>query len=276
MPEPVIVVDELNTSELAQASANSAVPCRKPTECRCPVGVVHTGAETLDVSTVIDTNGAYDSVRIELQGGGAGFRPRTGALDLLDLSQSFVKPAERIRGAARRVHSADELADARRGAFIESRQLIDAVVRSRLRSPSVGRAQARSGAPAFAGVGAGPERSGVPHPGAVGTPNLRAGLLLPCGVAGDWIRSARQRAATGWQFRRLGAQPSAHPVAGMRVKPAHRLPRRHHQTRPPRDASGGFRTGAPGNRPGGQDRTRCSPRRRRRQAAGRYLLPGGG
>jgi acetolactate synthase-1/2/3 large subunit len=125
MPEPVIVVDELNTSGLAQASANSAVPCRKPTECRCnPVGVVHTGAETLDVSTVIDTDGACDSVRIELQGVGAGFRPGLGAPELLDLSrptQSFVKHAERMGGAARRVHSAEELADARRGAFIESR-----------------------------------------------------------------------------------------------------------------------------------------------------------
>jgi acetolactate synthase I/II/III large subunit len=122
MPEPVIVIDELNTSGLAQASANSAVPCRKPTECRCnPVGVVHTGAETLDVSTVIDTDGACDSVRIELQRVGAGFRPGPGALDLLDLSQSFVKPAESMGAAARRVHSADELADARRGAFIESR-----------------------------------------------------------------------------------------------------------------------------------------------------------
>jgi hypothetical protein len=88
MPEPVIVIDELNTSGLAQASANSAVPCRKPTDCRCnPVGVVHTGAETLDVSIVIDADGACDSVRIELQGVGAGFRPGPGALDLLDLSR---------------------------------------------------------------------------------------------------------------------------------------------------------------------------------------------
>ena len=125
MPEPVIVIDELNTSGLAQASANSAVPCRKPTDSRCnPVGVVHTGAETLDVSTAIDTNGACDSVRIELHRVGAGSAPGPSALDLLDLSrptQSFVKPAESMGGAARRVHSAEELADAHRGAFIESR-----------------------------------------------------------------------------------------------------------------------------------------------------------
>ena len=89
-----------------------------------PFGVVHTGAETLDVTTVIDTDSACDSVRIELQRVGAGFRPGPGALDLLDLSrptQSFVKPAESMGGAARRVHSAEELADARRRAFIESR-----------------------------------------------------------------------------------------------------------------------------------------------------------
>jgi len=34
-------------------------------------------------------------------------------------TQGFVKPAEGIGVAARRVHTADELADARRGTFIE-------------------------------------------------------------------------------------------------------------------------------------------------------------
>jgi len=103
MPEPVIVIDEVNASGLAQAGANSAVPCRKPTDCRCnPVGWC-TGAETLGVSTVIDTEGAYDSVRIELHRVGAGFRPGSRALDLLDLSLSHTKfrPARREFGRCR-------------------------------------------------------------------------------------------------------------------------------------------------------------------------------
>jgi acetolactate synthase I/II/III large subunit len=67
---------------------------------------------------------AHDGWHIELHRVGAGSAPGPRALDLLDLSrptQSFVKPAESMGGAARRVHSAEEVADARRGAFIESR-----------------------------------------------------------------------------------------------------------------------------------------------------------
>ena len=44
----------------------------------------------------------------------------------------------------------------------------------------------------------------------------------------------------------------------------------------PQPRWGRLPTAAPANRPDGQQRTRCSPRHRRRQAAGCYLLPGGG
>jgi hypothetical protein len=79
---------------------------------------------------------------------------------------------------------------------------------------------------------------------------------------------------SGRQFTQLGAQPCAHPVAGMRITPAHRLPRP-----PPPDPAAQPRSGrllanAPANHPDGQGRTRCSPRHRRHRAAGRYLLPG--
>jgi hypothetical protein len=51
-------------------------------------------------------------------------------------------------------------------------------------------------------------------------------------------------------------------------------PGRHHQTQPPSDGRGGSQPTHMANHPDGQGRTRCSPRHRRRQAAGRYLLPG--
>ena len=67
-------------------------------------------------------NGADDIVRIEPQRLGAGSAPGPTAPDLLDLSRptpGFVELAEDIGVAARRVHTADELAHARRGAVIE-------------------------------------------------------------------------------------------------------------------------------------------------------------
>jgi acetolactate synthase-1/2/3 large subunit len=85
-------------------------------------GLCPPAPENLDVTTVTAGNGADDMVRIELQRLGAGSAPGPTAPDLLDLSrptQGFVKLAEDIGVAPRRVHTADELALARRGTLIE-------------------------------------------------------------------------------------------------------------------------------------------------------------
>ena len=73
-----------------------------------------------------------------------------------------------------------------------------------------------------------------------------------------------------------GANPPccAHRVAGMRVTPAHRLPRPPPPDPAAQPRSGRLPTATPANHPDGQHRTRCSRRHRRRQPAGRYLLPG--
>ena len=73
--------------------------------------------EHLDVTTVIFNNGAYDILRIELQRVGAenADAPGPRALDLLDLGRptmDFVKIAEGMGVPARRVTTAEELADA--------------------------------------------------------------------------------------------------------------------------------------------------------------------
>ncbi len=118
-----------------------------------------------------------------------------------------------------------------------------------------------------------PPAAAPPASGQHPLPARRAGTPTRAGVAGDRIRRGRRRAATGWQFT-LGAGPCAHPVAGMRIKPAHRLPRPPPPDPAAQPRSGRLPTAAPDNHPDGQHRTRCSPRHRRRHAAGRYLLPG--
>jgi acetolactate synthase I/II/III large subunit len=63
-----------------------------------------------------------DIVRIEPQRLAAASAPGPTAPDLLDLSpptQGVVEPAEGMGVTARRVHTADELAHAHRGALIE-------------------------------------------------------------------------------------------------------------------------------------------------------------
>ncbi len=163
-----------------------------PQADRLPMQPCRGGAHrrgTLDVSTVIDTNGAYDSVRIELHRVGAGFRPGPSALDLLDLSrptQSFVKPAESMGGAARRVHSAEELADAHRGAFIESRtrtSLMRWCAHDRachqwaVHRPVQGHPRSRAWGPA-------PKGRGVPPPGSGEHAHPRAGAGISSRVRG--------------------------------------------------------------------------------------------
>ena len=142
MPEPVIVIDESSTSGLAQDSAGarghdwltataarSATPSRPsasrspPPTPRCcarnptarrwtPFGVVDTGSgkprrqehRTTTVPTTLC------AVRPRLHGARP---PRFGP------TPGVVKLAEDLGVAARRVHTADELAHARRGAVIE-------------------------------------------------------------------------------------------------------------------------------------------------------------
>jgi acetolactate synthase-1/2/3 large subunit len=168
MPVRSIVVDESNTSGLLLAQATAGAPAHdwltltggaigygipaavgaavaapdRPVLCLESDGsAMYTisglwtqARENLDVTTVIYDNSAYDILRIELQRVGAGSAPGPKALDLLDLSRpamDFVKIAEGMGVPARRVHTAEEFADALRAAFAEpGPHLIDAVVPS--------------------------------------------------------------------------------------------------------------------------------------------------
>jgi len=168
LPERAIVVDESNTSglPLAQATAGApahdwltltggaigygipvavgaavAAPDRPVLNLESDGSAMYTisglwtqARENLDVTTVIYNNGAYDILRLELQRVGAGSTPGPKALDLLDISRptmDFVKIAEGMGVPARRVHSAEEFADALRDAFAApGPHLIDAVVPS--------------------------------------------------------------------------------------------------------------------------------------------------
>jgi acetolactate synthase-1/2/3 large subunit len=168
MPERAIVVDESNTSGLLLPQATAGAPAHDwltltggaigygiPTAVGAAVaapdrpvlslesdgsamytisGLWTQARENLNVTTVLYDNSAYDILRIELQRVGAGSAPGPKALDLLDLSRptmDFVKIAEGLGVPARRVRTAEELADALRGAFAEpGPHLIDAVVPS--------------------------------------------------------------------------------------------------------------------------------------------------
>jgi acetolactate synthase I/II/III large subunit len=168
LPERAIVVDESNTSGLLLPQATAGSPAHDwltltggaigygiPTAVGAAVaapdrpvlclesdgsamytisGLWTQARENLDVTTVVYDNSAYDILRIELQRVGAGSAPGPKALDLLDLSRptmDFVKIAEGMGVPARRVRTAEEFADALRGAFTEpGPHLIDAVVPS--------------------------------------------------------------------------------------------------------------------------------------------------
>jgi acetolactate synthase I/II/III large subunit len=168
MPERAIVVDESNTSGVLLATATAGAPAHdwltltggaigygipaavgaavaapeRPVLCLESDGsAMYTisglwtqARENLDVTTVVYDNSAYDILRIELARVGAGSAPGPRALDLLDLSRptiDFVKISEGMGVPARRVSTAEELADALRAAFAEpGPHLIDAVVPS--------------------------------------------------------------------------------------------------------------------------------------------------
>ena len=168
LPERAIVVDESNTSGVMLPQATAGAPAHdwltltggaigygipaavgaavaapdRPVLCLQSDGsAMYTisglwtqARENLNVTTVLYDNSAYDILRIELQRVGAGSAPGPKALDLLDLSRptmDFVKLAEGMGVPARRVRTAEELADALRGALAEpGPHLIDAVVPS--------------------------------------------------------------------------------------------------------------------------------------------------
>jgi hypothetical protein len=90
----------------------------------------------------------------------------------------------------------------------------------------------------------------------------------------QWARCAHQPVTSVPGFgparaRAAGPTPPrcAHRVAGMRVTPAHRLPRPPPPDPAAQPRSGRLPTTAPRNHPDGRDRTRCSPRPPRRHAA---------
>jgi acetolactate synthase-1/2/3 large subunit len=168
LPERAIVVDESNTSGLVLMQATAGAPAHDwltltggaigygiPTAVGAAVaapdrpvlclesdgsamytisGLWTQARENLNVTTVLYDNSAYDILRIELQRVGAGSAPGPKALDLLDLSRptmDFVKLAEGMGVPARRVRTAEELADALRDTFAKpGPHLIDAVVPS--------------------------------------------------------------------------------------------------------------------------------------------------
>jgi acetolactate synthase-1/2/3 large subunit len=168
LPERAIVVDESNTSGLLLPQATAGAPAHdwltltggaigygipaavgaavaapdRPVLCLESDGsAMYTisglwtqARENLNVTTVLYDNGAYDILRIELARVGAGSAPGPKAIDLLDLTRptmDFVKIAEGMGVPARRVTTAEEFADALRGAFAEpGPHLIDAAVPS--------------------------------------------------------------------------------------------------------------------------------------------------
>ncbi len=171
LPEHAIVVDESNTSGVLLAQATAGAPAHdwltltggaigyalpvsvgaaiaapeRPVLClesdgsaMYTISALWTQArEQLDVTTVVYANRAYDILRIELQRVGAeavGERPGPKAESLLDLTSptiDFVRISKGMGVPARRVGTAEELADALRWAFDEpGPHLIEAVMPS--------------------------------------------------------------------------------------------------------------------------------------------------
>ena len=168
LPERAIVVDESNTSGVLLPQATAGAPAHDwltltggaigygiPTAVGAAIaapdrpvlclgsdgssmytisGLWTQARENLNVTTIVYDNSAYDILRIELARVGAGSTPGPRALDLLDLSRptmDFVKISEGMGVPARRVSTAEELADALRAGFAEpGPHLIDAVIPS--------------------------------------------------------------------------------------------------------------------------------------------------
>ena len=169
LPAEAIVVDEANTAGVTLAAATAgapahdvltltggaigyglpaavgaaiAAPDRPVLAVQADGSAMYTisalwtqARERLNVTTVILNNGAYDILRIELARVGAAdaaFGPK--AAELLDLTSpglDFVRIAEGMGVPARRVETAEALAEALRAAFAEpGPHLIDAVLPS--------------------------------------------------------------------------------------------------------------------------------------------------
>jgi len=168
LPERAIVVDESNTAGVGVAAATAgapahdvltltggaigygmpaavgaaiAAPDRPVLSLQADGSAMYTlsalwtqARESLDVTTVVFDNGAYDILRIELQrvGAASAAPPGPEALKLLDLGSpaiDFVKIAEGMGVPARRATTAEELAAALTEAFSQpGPHLIDAVV----------------------------------------------------------------------------------------------------------------------------------------------------
>jgi acetolactate synthase-1/2/3 large subunit len=168
LPEGAVIVDESNTAGVmlaastagapahdvltltggaigygmpAAVGASIAVPDRPVLSLQADGSAMYTvsalwtqARENLDITTVILNNGAYDILRIELQRVGAEDAPGPRARDLLDLGRpaiDFVKISEGMGVPARRVTTAEDLAEALRAAFAEpGPHLIEAVIPS--------------------------------------------------------------------------------------------------------------------------------------------------
>ncbi|WP_313673759.1 acetolactate synthase large subunit [Mycolicibacterium sp.] len=171
LPDRAIVVDESNTSGLLLPQATAGAPAHdwltltggaigfalpvaigaalaepdRPVLClesdgsaMYTISALWTHArENVDITTVVYANHAYDILRIELQRVGAatdGAPAGPKAASLLDLASptiDFVRIAEGMGVPARRVTTAEELADALRWAFAEKGpHLIEAVMPS--------------------------------------------------------------------------------------------------------------------------------------------------
>jgi len=169
LPAEAIVVDEANTAGVTLAAATAgapahdvltltggaigyglpaavgaaiAAPDRPVLAVQADGSAMYTisalwtqARERLNVTTVILNNGAYDILRIELaRVGAADAAPGPKAAELLDLTSpglDFVRIAGGMGVPARRVETAESLAEALRAAFAEpGPHLIDAVLPS--------------------------------------------------------------------------------------------------------------------------------------------------
>ena len=167
-----------------------AVPASRRVADAHHVGVVHTGAgkprrrhrHRHAVATTWCASSCNGSGRAR------PVVPRRAISLSCRVPQRVVTLGEGMGVAPCRVHSAEELADARRRGFIEpGPHLIDAGGARPLRWPSPGRPRARWGTPAGTGVGPRPHKVGdYPHPRASGEhPHPRAGQVLPAAFGGS-------------------------------------------------------------------------------------------
>ena len=286
MPEPVIVIDESSTSGLAQAGAPGhdwlkatgaaiSYAIRGP-RCRdhrpdppdsSPMdttsGLCTPAPENLDVTTVTEPQ-RYRRHRAHpapTPRGRVRPRHRRARPPRFGPPSGVVKLAEDIGVAPRRVHTADELAHARRGAVIQpgahlnrrDGALSAALTITGSSTGPLGDTHVRGrGCPTRSGSTPTRSPGGHSHPraGGSGRPDPAS---TPAGRHRPAVQTGGRPAICSSGCGHPGqTRPSFAPAATIR---------------PSRPATVGA---APNrrtdNHPAGQDRTRCSPRHRRRQA----------